>query len=100
MASNRPGDSTMTNKQKAFVDAYQSNGFNATQAAIAAGYSSRSAREIGRENLTKPDIQAEIRKRLTTAGITSNQVLQEMAKALGLYDNPGLDEAPETPCPQ
>ena len=50
----------LTDKQQRFVDAY--NG-NATQAAIAAGYSEKTARSMGRENLTKPYILAEIRSR-------------------------------------
>ncbi|HFJ6796562.1 TPA: terminase small subunit, partial [Enterococcus faecium] len=37
----------LTPKQKAFADEYIKNGGNATQAAIKAGYSKRSARVIG-----------------------------------------------------
>jgi phage terminase small subunit len=47
----------MTPKQERFVDEYLVD-LNATQAAVRAGYSARTAREIGRENLDKPDIQA------------------------------------------
>lgn len=50
----------LTTKQRRFVDAYDGN---ATQAAIAAGYSPKTARAIGKENLTKPLILAEIRRR-------------------------------------
>lgn len=50
----------LTDKQQRFVDAYDGN---ATQAAIAAGYSEKTARSMGRENLTKPYILAEIRSR-------------------------------------
>jgi phage terminase small subunit len=46
----------MTDKQKAFVTEYLKD-FNATRAAIAAGYSEDTARNIGHENLTKPDIK-------------------------------------------
>lgn len=52
----------LTEKQQRFVDAYDGN---ATQAAIAAGYSKKTARMMGRENLTKPYILAEIRNRET-----------------------------------
>jgi phage terminase small subunit len=38
--------------------------FNATRAAIAAGYSKRTARSIGAENLTKPDIKEVIDGRM------------------------------------
>ena len=50
----------MTVKQRAFVENYTGN---ATQAALAAGYSRRTARVIGAENLTKPDIQKAIQER-------------------------------------
>jgi phage terminase small subunit len=48
---------SMTPKQERFVEEYLVD-LNATQAAVRAGYSARTAREIGRENLDKPDIQA------------------------------------------
>jgi phage terminase small subunit len=51
-------------KQKVFCKAYLSNGYNATQAAITAGYSKESATVIGYENLTKPYIQEYINKEM------------------------------------
>ncbi len=42
----------LTPKQKAFADYYIQTG-NATEAAIKAGYSKKTARFIGNENLTK-----------------------------------------------
>ena len=45
----------MTPKQEAFVREYLID-LNATQAAIRAGYSVDTARAIGSENLSKPDI--------------------------------------------
>lgn len=53
----------MTEKQKRFVDEYLID-CNATQAAIRAGYSAKTAYAIGEENLRKPDIKAQIDKRL------------------------------------
>ena len=50
----------MTPKQRRFVELY--NG-NATEAAIAAGYSRKTARAIGRQNLTKPYIAEAVRNR-------------------------------------
>ena len=48
----------LTDKMKRFVDEYVGpSRFNATQAAIAAGYSEKSASEIGYENLRKPQIR-------------------------------------------
>lgn len=54
---------TLTPKQKAFCDAYIANKGNATQAAIEAGYSRRTARTIGAQNLSKLNIQEYIRQR-------------------------------------
>lgn len=51
----------LTEKQKRFVAEYLVD-LNATQAAIRAGYSEKTARSVGSENLTKPDIAAAIAK--------------------------------------
>ena len=53
----------MTAKQQMFCDEYLID-MNATQAAIRAGYSKKTARSIGQENLTKPYIRAYIEKRM------------------------------------
>lgn len=53
----------LTLKQQAFADYYIECG-NATEAAKKAGYSENTARFIGAENLTKPNISAYIKKRL------------------------------------
>ena len=50
---------TLTPKQQRFVDEYLTD-LNATQAAVRAGYSARSASEQGYDNLRKPQIQAAI----------------------------------------
>lgn len=49
----------LTPKQQAFCDYYIASG-NATEAAIKAGYSEKTARSVGSENLTKPDIKGYI----------------------------------------
>lgn len=75
----------LTTKQQLFVSAYCANGFNATQAAIEAGYSPDSAREIGSENMTKPAVVEEIdRYKLSIAkrhGITVSGLLKELEEA-------------------
>ena len=53
----------LTEKQKRFADEYIISG-NATQAAIKAGYSKKTARFVGAENLTKPNIKNYIDERL------------------------------------
>ena len=54
----------LTKKQERFVDEYLID-LNATQAAIRAGYSGKTARSVGAENLTKPDIKKAIEEALT-----------------------------------
>ncbi|AWN84609.1 terminase small subunit [Lacticaseibacillus paracasei] len=53
----------LTAKQQKFADYYIELG-NAAEAARKAGYSKRTARSIGQENLTKPDVKEYISKRL------------------------------------
>ena len=53
----------MTAKQMRFCDEYLID-LNATQAAIRAGYSEKTARVIGQENLLKPAIKEYIEKRM------------------------------------
>lgn len=73
----------MTKKQKRFVEEYLID-LNATQAAIRAGYSPGTAKSIGSENLTKPDIQARIAKamaeRSKRTGVNADRVVTELAK--------------------
>ena len=52
--------SKLNARQRAFVTAYIANRFNATAAAIEAGYSESSAASIGSENLKKPEIREAI----------------------------------------
>ncbi len=53
----------LTPKQKAFADYYIELG-NATEAAIRAGYSKKTAKEVGYENLTKPHIKSYIDEKM------------------------------------
>lgn len=55
--------SKLTIKQQKFADEYIISG-NATEAAIRAGYSKKTARTIGAQNLTKLNIKSYIDKRL------------------------------------
>lgn len=72
----------LSEKQKRFVQEYLVD-LNATQAAIRAGYSEKTAEAIGYENLRKPQIRAEIEKRQKALQdkleITQERVLQELA---------------------
>jgi phage terminase small subunit len=54
---------TLTARQKKFCDEYLISG-NATDAAIKAGYSPKTAKQTGSENLSKPDLRAYIDEQL------------------------------------
>ena len=56
------GMSKLTAKQDMFVKAYLLNGGNAMRAAISAGYSEKTAGEMGYENLNKPQIKEAIQE--------------------------------------
>ena len=73
---------SLTPKQDKFCNEYLID-LNATQAAIRAGYSEKTARQIGQENLSKPDIQERIKElmkeREKRTQITQDQVITEFA---------------------
>ena len=54
---------TLTPRQQKFCDEYLISG-NATEAAIKAGYSRKTAKQTGSENLSKPDLRAYIDEQL------------------------------------
>lgn len=72
---------TLTAKQKRFVSEYLID-LNATQAAIRAGYSEKTAAVIGAENLKKPNIADAVRqameKREKRAEISQDEVIQDL----------------------
>ena len=80
----------LTTKQRRFCEEYVID-WNATQAAIRAGYSENTAKEIGYENLTKPHIKAyveEIQKDLSKlAGVSALRNALELKKVA--YSNMG-----------
>jgi len=73
----------LTAKQEMFAKEYIVD-LNAAQAAIRAGYSERTAKQIGQENLTKPDLQQYIQdlmdERSKRVEITADMVMREYAK--------------------
>ena len=72
----------MTNKQKLFVDYYLSNGFNATQAALSAGYSKKTSYAIGQENLNKLEIKKylseKVKQLLSNTEMASLEILNAL----------------------
>lgn len=65
---------SLTDKQAAFVREYTVD-WNATQAAIRAGYSERTAAAIGSENLSKPEISAAIKARVSELAMSADEAL-------------------------
>lgn len=87
----------LTPKQQRFVAEYLID-LNATQAAIRAGYSQRTARSVASENLTKPDISQEIARqqaqRSDRVEVTQDWVVRELQRIAAsdprkLYDKHG-----------
>jgi phage terminase small subunit len=84
----------LTNKQRIFIDEYLRS-FNATRAALAAGYSEKTSYSIGQENLNKPEIKSIIDERLRASLMGTDEALNRLADmARGdigeLIDNNGL----------
>ncbi|WP_349535169.1 terminase small subunit [Leuconostoc citreum] len=82
----------LTPKQKKFADEYIKTG-NATQSAIEAGYSKRTAAVIATENLIKPNIKSYIEKCM--ADIASNRVMS-YTEAVELLTSIARGEEKET----
>lgn len=75
----------MTDKQKRFCDEYLID-CNATQAAIRAGYSDKTAYAIGDENLKKPELKKYIDERMAEHAservATADEVIQYLTSVL------------------
>src|SRR3954470_4583349 len=73
----------LNDRQARFVAEYLLD-LNATQAAIRAGYSAVTGRQVGAENLSKPDIQAAIAEARAVRGrrteVTADRVVLELAR--------------------
>lgn len=73
-----------TDMQKRFALEYASNGGNATQAAKSAGYSEKSAHEIGRQLLEKPHVHEMVLRELSRiryrSGVVGLNALMQIAE--------------------
>lgn len=97
----------MTPKQRKFCDEYIKTG-NATQSAINAGYSQKTAKSIGAENLTKPDLKKYIDSKLKsisdnaiataeeTLGILTQIVRGEHTEQVITAEGVVIDKHPDT----
>lgn len=78
------GQSSAAHRRKLFVDAYLVNGRNATQAAITAGYSQRTARAQGCKLLTHADVVKSVAnataKIEAISSLSVERTLQEVAR--------------------
>ena len=91
----------LTGKQQNFVNEYLID-LNATAAAKRAGYSEKSANQMGCETMANPYVAAEIAKRrqrmIEKLEITQEMVVQELAKIgfsnMGDYMRPGANGEP------
>ncbi|MCT8517324.1 terminase small subunit [Glaesserella parasuis] len=81
------GKSKLTDKQQRFVEEYLID-LNATQAAIRAGYSEKTARSIGQRLLTFVDIQEAIQeaqnKRAERVNVTQDDVLKGLLEIISM----------------
>lgn len=68
-----------TTRQALFVEEYLKC-FNRTQAAIAAGYSPKTAYSIGAELLKKPEIEQAISQRLSETAMGADEVMMRLAE--------------------
>lgn len=71
--------SKFTNKQRLFCHEYLVD-LNATQAAIRSGYSAKTAKQIGFENLTKPDLRKEIDRLMQQRIMSADEVLLRLTQ--------------------
>ena len=75
----------LTEKQKRFADYYIETG-NITEAAVKAGYSKKTARVIGQENLLKPAIKGYIDEKLEAMQdertASAKEVLEFLTKSM------------------
>lgn len=75
----------LTPKQRKFADNYIKTG-NATEAAIKAGYSKKTATVIGAENLIKPNVKSYIDERLNQASdntiASAEEILQYLTRVV------------------
>lgn len=87
----------MTPKQKIFCEEYLID-LNATQAAIRAGYSPKTAYSIGNELLNKPELRTHIDKaiaaRSARTGVNADRVIRELARVA--FVNPTEIVDPDT----
>ena len=83
----------LTDKQRSFIEHYCSNGFNATQAAISAGYSEKTAQQQSSENLSKLVIQEHIQEFMSKATkkalVTTSDIVERLWAEANMFEEGG-----------
>lgn len=74
----KPKKRKLTDRRRLFVDAYLTT-WNATLAAKSAGYSQKTAGQIGHELLKNPEIREEIERRLSDHAMTAEEAMTRLA---------------------
>lgn len=69
----------LSNKQRVFIEEYLTC-WDAAKAARRAGYSPKTARFIGCENLTKPNVKAAIEQRIKEKAMSADEVILRLAE--------------------
>lgn len=79
----------MTARQKRFCEEFVKTG-NAKQSAISAGYSEKTAKQMGTENLSKPDLQSyiqELQEKIKNENILDAKKMQEVLTSIILQES-------------
>ncbi len=93
-----PEDRPLTEKQKAWLEWYCQNGWNATEAAKQAGYKGNRAQlsVIGSENLVKPNIRKKLSDRFAKLGMSADETIARLVKMARSFDVMAYTELRET----
>ena len=92
----------LTAKQQVFVEAYLSCGFNATRAAIRAGYSEKTAYSQGARLLKHVEVSAAVKKRLSESVMGVEEALARLSRqaSVDMADFLDIPESAEKLTPQ
>ena len=93
-----PSEQALSPQHQLFVDAYLACGFNATRAAIRAGYSKKTAYSQGPRLLKNVDVAAAVKKRLGESVMGVEEALARLSRqaSADLADFYDIPEDPDT----
>lgn len=74
----------LTERQRRFVEAFIETG-NATEAAVLAGYSKKTAYSIGPENLKKPELKKAIEERMKEIEALKTATAEDLIASIRIY---------------